>query len=101
MHEEPFGPIAPITTFRDFDDVIARANALEYGLASYVFTKSMKRAQEAATRLESGMVATNTFALATVEAPFGGIKQSGFGREGGAHGIKDYLDIKYTHMVVV
>ncbi len=101
MREEPFGPLAPITTFRDFDEVIERANALEYGLASYVFTASMKRAQEASARLESGMVATNTFAVATAEAPFGGIKQSGFGREGGAHGIKDYLDVKYTHLVSV
>jgi succinate-semialdehyde dehydrogenase/glutarate-semialdehyde dehydrogenase len=101
MKDEPFGPIAPITTFRDFDDVIARANSLEYGLASYVFTKSQKRAQEASARIESGMVGVNTFLLSVAEAPFGGVKQSGFGREGGAQGIKDYLDVKMTHMVAV
>ncbi len=101
MHEEPFGPLAPISTYRDFDEVIERANALEYGLASYVFTRSQKRAMEASARIESGMVAINTFMLAGTEVPFGGIKQSGFGREGGALGIKDYLNVKYTHMVSV
>lgn len=99
MTEEPFGPVVPITTFRDFDEVIARANSLELGLSSYVFTRSLKQAREAARRLQSGMVGVNSYALAAAEAPFGGVKQSGFGREGGAIGIKDYLDVKYTHFV--
>ncbi|MBX6320396.1 MAG: NAD-dependent succinate-semialdehyde dehydrogenase [Rhodospirillaceae bacterium] len=100
MHEEPFGPVAPITTFSDFDDVIRRANATSYGLASYVFTRSLKKAHESCEALESGMVAVNTYALATAEAPFGGIKESGFGREGGSLGIKDYLDVKYKNIVM-
>jgi succinate-semialdehyde dehydrogenase/glutarate-semialdehyde dehydrogenase len=100
MHEEPFGPVAPITTFSDFDDVIRRANSTPFGLASYVFTKSMKKAHETSEAIEAGMVAVNTYALATAEAPFGGTKESGFGREGGSLGIKDYLDVKYKNIVM-
>jgi succinate-semialdehyde dehydrogenase/glutarate-semialdehyde dehydrogenase len=100
MHEEPFGPVAPITTFSDFDDVIRRANSTELGLASYVFTKSLKRAHETSEAIEAGMVGVNTYALATAEAPFGGVKESGFGREGGSFGIKDYLDVKYKNIVM-
>jgi succinate-semialdehyde dehydrogenase/glutarate-semialdehyde dehydrogenase len=101
MNEEPFGPIAPITTFRDFDEVMKRANALKVGLGGYVFTRSLKRAHEASEAMETGMVGVNTLALASAEAPFGGIKESGFGREGGSLGIKDYLDVKYTNMVLM
>ena len=101
MNEEPFGPIAPITTFRDFDEVMRRANALKVGLGGYVFTRSLKRAHEASEAMETGMVGVNTLALASAEAPFGGIKESGFGREGGSLGIKDYLDVKYTNMVLM
>jgi len=101
MNEEPFGPIAPITTFRDFDEVMKRANALKVGLGGYVFTRSLKRAHEASEAMETGMVGVNTLALAWAEAPFGGIKESGFGREGGSLGIKDYLDVKYTNMVLM
>lgn len=101
MTEEPFGPIAPITTFRDFDEVMARANALPVGLGGYVFTRSLKRAHEASEAMETGMVGVNTLALATPETPFGGIKESGFGREGGSLGIKDYLDVKYTNMLLM
>ena len=93
MNEEPFGPIAPITTFRDFDEVMKLANALKVGLGGYVFTRSLKRAHEASEAMETGMVGVNTLALASAEAPFGGIKESGFGREGGSLGIKDYLDV--------
>jgi len=100
MNEEPFGPIAPLSTFRDFDEVMQRANALSVGLGGYVFTRSLKRAHEVADAMETGMVGVNTFALASPETPFGGIKESGFGREGGAMGIKDYLDVKYTNMVL-
>ncbi|MEZ5667873.1 MAG: NAD-dependent succinate-semialdehyde dehydrogenase [Alphaproteobacteria bacterium] len=101
MTEEPFGPVAPLTTFRDFDEVIERANSLEMGLAGFVFTSSQKTANAASERLETGMVGVNTMAIAMAEAPFGGIKQSGFGREGGSLGIKDYLDVKLTSMVMV
>ncbi len=95
MSEEPFAPIAPITTFSDEDDAIRRANALPFGLAAYVFTDDAERGARTAERLESGMVGINEVLLATAEAPFGGIKESGFGREGGALGIKDYLEPKY------
>jgi len=101
MNEEPFGPIAPLATFRDFDEVMQRANALSVGLGGYVFTRNLKRAHEAVDAMETGMVGVNTFALASPETPFGGIKESGFGREGGAMGIKDYLDVKYTNMVLM
>jgi len=100
MTEEPFGPVVPITSFRDFDEVVGRANALSLGLASYVFTRSLKRAHEAAEAIEAGMVGVNTFALASAETPFGGIKESGYGREGGSIGIKDYLDVKYTNLTL-
>lgn len=96
MNEEPFGPVAPIATFRDFDDVMARANALPFGLAGYVFTKSLKTATLASEALEVGMVGVNDMLLATAEAPFGGVKESGMGREGGALGIRDYLEPKYV-----
>jgi len=100
MTEEPFGPIAPLATFREFDEVMERANSLSVGLGGYVFTRNLRRAHEAVDSLETGMVGVNTFALASPETPFGGIKESGFGREGGALGIKDYLDVKYTNMVL-
>jgi succinate-semialdehyde dehydrogenase/glutarate-semialdehyde dehydrogenase len=96
MVDEPFGPVAPIATFADFDDVVARANALPFGLAGYVFTKSLRTATLAAEALEVGMVGVNDMLLATAEAPFGGVKESGMGREGGALGIRDYLEPKYV-----
>lgn len=95
MREEPFAPIAPLTTFKDTDEVIARANDVPFGLASYVFTRDLKLAGEAAERLEAGMVGVNDMLLACAEAPFGGVKESGMGREGGMLGIKDYLEAKY------
>jgi succinate-semialdehyde dehydrogenase/glutarate-semialdehyde dehydrogenase len=95
MNEEPFGPIAPLASFRDFDDVIARANARPFGLASYLFSKSLRTATLAAEALESGMVGVNDMLLAAAEAPFGGVKESGMGREGGSLGIRDYLQPKY------
>src|SRR5215471_11128760 len=101
MTEEPFGPIAPMTSFRDFDEVMKRANALKVGLGGYVFTRSLKRAHEASEAMETGMVGVNTLALASAETPFGGIKESGFGREGGSLGIKDYLDVKYTNIALI
>jgi succinate-semialdehyde dehydrogenase/glutarate-semialdehyde dehydrogenase len=95
MSEEPFAPIAPIAPFRDFDEVIARANAVPYGLTGYVFSRSLKTATLAAEALEVGMVGVNEVIIASAETPFGGIKESGMGREGGAFGIRDYLEPKY------
>ena len=96
MREEPFAPVAPIAAWEDFDDVIARANATEFGLAAYVFTENAALAARTAEALDAGMVGINETLLATAEAPFGGTKQSGFGREGGSLGILDYLTPKYT-----
>jgi len=98
MKQEPFGPLVPITTFRDYDEVIKRANNHELGLASYIYTNSLKKAQKTSELMETGVVAINTAIVAVAEAPFGGIKQTGYGREGGSMGIKDYLNIKYTHL---
>ncbi len=98
MTEEPFGPITAITTFKNFDEVIKRANKHDCGLAGYVCTNSMEKAFKASEQLETGVVAVNTPVVATAETPFGGIKQTGYGREGGTVGIKDYLNIKYTHL---
>jgi succinate-semialdehyde dehydrogenase/glutarate-semialdehyde dehydrogenase len=95
---EPFGPLTPIMGFSNFDDVINRANNHPNGLAAYVCTSSMNLAHETSEALETGMVAINTPVIPTAETPFGGIKQSGYGREGGSMAIKDYLNIKYTHL---
>lgn len=95
MQEEPFGPVAPISTFSDFDEVIGRANGVPFGLAGYVFSKSLEIANRAAEALEVGMVGVNDMLLAAAEIPFGGIKESGMGREGGKLGILDYLEPKY------
>ncbi len=98
MKNEPFGPLVPITTFKDYDEVIKRANNHELGLASYIFTNSMEKAHRTSEQMETGVVAVNTPVVAVAEAPFGGIKQTGYGREGGSGAIKDYLNVKYTHM---
>jgi len=100
MTEEPFGPLTPLLTFNNFDDVIKRANNQVAGLASYVCTNSNELANKTSEALETGMVAINTPFISNAETPFGGIKQSGYGREGGSMGIKDYLNIKYTHLGV-
>ena len=101
MNEEPFAPVAPIAIFSDEDDVIRRANALPFGLAAYVFTNDAERGQRTAERLEAGMVGINEVLLATAEAPFGGIKESGFGREGGSLGISDYLEPKFIRQKLI
>ncbi len=93
---ETFGPIAPITAFSNIDDVIARANKVEAGLAGYVFTQSIANAHEAIHRLEVGMVGVNTLTISTPETPFGGVKQSGFGSEGGVEGLQAFLDTKFV-----
>ena len=97
MSEEPFGPLAPLLTFKNFNEVIDKANNQVAGLAGYVCTNSIELANKTSEALETGMVAVNTPFISSAETPFGGIKQSGYGREGGSVGIKDYLNIKYTH----
>jgi succinate-semialdehyde dehydrogenase/glutarate-semialdehyde dehydrogenase len=98
MTEEPFGPVAPLTTFTDYDDVMKRANSLPFGLAGYLFTNDLATATRAYEDLEVGMVGVNEMLLAAAEAPFGGIKESGMGREGGSLGIHDYVEPKYVKM---
>jgi len=98
MTQEPFGPLVPMLSFKTFDEVIERANNNDLGLCSYIYTNSMEKAHRASELIESGCVAVNTAAVAIAEAPFGGIKQTGYGREGGSMAIKDYLNVKYTHM---
>jgi succinate-semialdehyde dehydrogenase/glutarate-semialdehyde dehydrogenase len=98
MREEPFGPIAPIATFAHFDAAVQAANATDYGLAGYVFTRDMRTMFRAAEALEVGMVGVNNLVIAAAEIPFGGIKQSGFGREGGSEGIEAYTVTKYVNV---
>jgi succinate-semialdehyde dehydrogenase/glutarate-semialdehyde dehydrogenase len=98
MKTEPFGPLIPILSFNNFDDVIKRANNNDLGLASYIYTNNLEKAHKASELMETGTVAVNTGVVALPEAPFGGIKQTGYGREGGSMAIKDYLNIKYTHL---
>jgi len=96
LREEIFGPVAPITTFETEEEAIAAANRTEYGLVAYVFTRDLDRAIRVIERLETGMVGLNQGLVSNAAAPFGGVKQSGFGREGGAEGIDEYLSIKYA-----
>src|SRR5579871_4618023 len=96
LHEEIFGPVAPVKGFDDEDEAIAAANDTEYGLVAYVYTTSLKRALRVVERLETGMVGLNQGMVSNAGAPFGGIKQSGFGREGGYEGIEEYLETKYV-----
>ena len=98
MNQEPFGPLVPILSFKNFDEVIKRANSNDLGLASYIYTNNLEKAHKASELMETGTVAVNTPVVALPEAPFGGIKQTGYGREGGSMAIKDYLNIKYTHL---
>lgn len=95
MREEPFGPVAPITTFRDVDEVLSRANALPFGLASYVFTQSLRTSHYVISRLEAGMVNVNHFGIALPETPLGGVKDSGMGSEGGSETFDAYLATKF------
>jgi succinate-semialdehyde dehydrogenase/glutarate-semialdehyde dehydrogenase len=94
--EEIFGPVAPIREFGDEDEAIAAANNTEYGLVAYVFTSNLKRAIRVVEGLETGMVGLNQGMVSNAGAPFGGIKQSGFGREGGHEGMEEYLETKYV-----
>ncbi|QDY70620.1 NAD-dependent succinate-semialdehyde dehydrogenase [Qingshengfaniella alkalisoli] len=97
--EENFGPIAAISRFGSEDEVLDRANASDMGLAAYTFTRSPDRARRAVAELKAGMVGINSPAIAASEAPFGGTKYSGMGREGGSEGIEDYLDTKLAQIV--
>ena len=98
LNDEPFGPIAPIMTVDDLPDAIARANHTPFGLAAYVFTNDLRHAMLAAEGLDVGMVGVNNLVIATAEAPFGGVKASGFGREGGSEGIEAYTTAKYVNI---
>jgi succinate-semialdehyde dehydrogenase/glutarate-semialdehyde dehydrogenase len=95
MVEEPFVPIAPLTRFSTLEEAVARANSVPFGLAGYVYSRSLKTATLASEALEVGMVGVNEMLLASAEMPFGGVKESGMGREGGALGIRDYLEAKF------
>jgi succinate-semialdehyde dehydrogenase/glutarate-semialdehyde dehydrogenase len=94
--EEIFGPVAPITTFTTEEEAVERANATEYGLTSYVYTRDLARTVRLAEALDFGMVGVNTGLVSNPAAPFGGVKASGFGREGGFEGIEEYLDTTYV-----
>ncbi|SNS39314.1 NAD-dependent succinate-semialdehyde dehydrogenase [Antarctobacter heliothermus] len=98
--EETFGPMAPLFRFKDEDEVIGMANDTIFGLASYFYAKDLSRVYKVAEALEYGIVGVNTGIISTEVAPFGGVKQSGLGREGSHHGIEDYLEMKYICMSV-
>jgi succinate-semialdehyde dehydrogenase/glutarate-semialdehyde dehydrogenase len=96
LAEEIFGPVAPIVRFSDEDEAIAAANDTEYGLIAYVFTRDLARGLRVMNRLETGMVGINRGVISNAAAPFGGVKASGLGREGGAEGIGEYLETRYA-----
>jgi succinate-semialdehyde dehydrogenase/glutarate-semialdehyde dehydrogenase len=98
--EETFGPLAPLFRFEDVDEVIAMANDTIFGLASYFYARDLSRVYKVAEALEYGIVGVNTGIISTELAPFGGVKQSGLGREGSHHGIEDYLEMKYICLSV-
>jgi succinate-semialdehyde dehydrogenase/glutarate-semialdehyde dehydrogenase len=100
-HEETFGPLAPVFRFQDEADVIAMCNNSPFGLASYFYSRDLGRVWRVAEALESGMVGVNTGLITTEVAPFGGVKESGLGREGSRHGMEEYVEIKYVMMAGV
>jgi len=100
LGEEIFGPVAPIATFASEEDALAAANLTEYGLVAYVYTRDLGRAFRVCEGIESGMIGLNQGVVSNPAAPFGGVKQSGFGREGGFEGIGEYLETKYVAMGV-
>jgi len=100
LREEIFGPVAPIMGFATEDEAIARANDTEYGLVAYVFTRDIDRAFRVVERLDTGMIGLNQGLVSNAGAPFGGVKQSGFGREGGPEGLEEYLETKYVALNV-
>jgi succinate-semialdehyde dehydrogenase / glutarate-semialdehyde dehydrogenase len=100
LKEEIFGPVAPVIAFDDEEAAVAAANDTEYGLVAYVYTSDVKRAFRVIEGLETGMVGLNQGLVSNPAAPFGGVKASGFGREGGKEGIAEYLDTKYVAMAM-
>ena len=100
MQEETFGPVAPVLIFDTEDEAVQAANDTEYGLAAYLWTRDLDRAFRVSERLEYGIIGLNDPVPSTAQAPFGGVKQSGYGREGGTWGIQEYLNIKYLSMTV-
>ena len=96
LSEEIFGPVAPIASFSSEEEAIAAANDTEYGLVAYVFTRDIKRALRVCEGLETGMIGLNQGMVSNAGAPFGGVKQSGIGREGGNEGIDEFLETKYV-----
>jgi succinate-semialdehyde dehydrogenase/glutarate-semialdehyde dehydrogenase len=100
LREEIFGPVAPVRGFSDEDEAIAAANDTEYGLVAYVYTRDINRAFRVIEKLETGMVGLNQGMVSNAGAPFGGVKQSGYGREGGPEGLHEYLETKYVAMNV-
>ncbi len=96
LQEEIFGPVAPIITFSTEDDAVRLANNTEYGLVAYVFTKDLNRGLRISERIETGMLGLNAGVISNAAAPFGGVKQSGLGREGGSEGIEEYLYTQYV-----
>ena len=96
MNQEPFGPLAIINPFRSFDDAVTEANRLPYGLAAYAWTRSAKTANAVAAAVETGMMTINHLGLALPEVPFGGVKDSGYGSEGGSEAIEAYLIPKFV-----
>src|SRR5690606_26815292 len=97
-HNEIFGPVAPVTTFETEDEVVTAANATPFGLVSYVYTRDLDRALRLSEALETGMLGINQGIVSTPAAPFGGVKQSGLGREGGRVGIEEFLEITYVNI---
>ena len=98
MNEEPFGPVAIINRFKDLDEVIEEANRLDYSLAAYAFTKSAKLASRIAANVETGMMSINAVGIAFPEIPYGGVKDSGYGREHGGFGMKEFVNAKSLYM---
>jgi succinate-semialdehyde dehydrogenase/glutarate-semialdehyde dehydrogenase len=97
MNEEPFGPVAVTAKFATFDDAIEQANRLPFGLAAFAFTENGRRANLLGDAIEAGMVGINSFAISMADAPFGGVKDSGFGSEGGKEGLETYQVVKAIH----
>ena len=96
FREETFGPVAAVIRARDADHAVSMANDTEYGLSSYAYTRDLDTALALAERLDTGMVGINQGVVSNPAAPFGGVKHSGFGREGGTEGIEEYLETRYV-----